>query len=116
MEILKLLAALASLIFGVVALLRPRIVARMAGVGTDTAKGEAEVRISWGGLFIALALGVIILNSPQAYQLFGIAYLGTFIVRIGTIAADRSLLDGGFIVSGLFELVSAVIFLLPSGQ
>ena len=113
MEILKIIMAIASIVFGVITLLQPQRVAELASLGIEGTRGKAEVRINWGGLFIGLGAGAIILQSPEAYQLFGIGYAGLAIMRVLEIAIDRSIVDRGYIVTLVFEALSAIVFLLP---
>lgn len=115
LSILKIIAALASLLFGIVALLNPKRTAESAFLKTDGAKGEAEIRASWGGTFIGLGLATLLLRTGDAYMLFGIAYAVTALVRLGTWALDRSLINRTVIFIFVFEILSAVIFMLPEG-
>lgn len=112
MEALKIIASFASILFGVVAIIQPVMIANFAGLGASTARGIAEVRINWGGLFIALGLGAIALNTMPAYHLFGVGYGGLALMRLIEGVRDRALWDRGFVVTLLFEIASAVIFLL----
>ncbi len=114
MQILRIIAAIASIIFGIVAIVQPTTVANSAGLPTATARAKAEIRINWGGLFIALGLGVIILNAVAAYQLFGLGYVGLAGVRTVEALRDRSIVDRAYIITVVFEIISAIIFLVPA--
>lgn len=112
MDALKIIAAFASVVFGVVAIVQPILIAQFAGLDASSTRGTAEVRINWGGLFIALGLGAIALNTPDAYRLFGIGYAGLAVMRLVEGLRQRALWDRGFVVTLLFEAASAIIFLL----
>ena len=112
---LKNLTALASIIFGIVALFRPQATADAAFLTADTARGKAEIRASWGGLFIGLGIAVIIIGTQDAFLVFASAYALTAIVRVITWLFDRSIISRAGIIILIFEVVSAVIFALPEG-
>jgi len=111
--IIKIIAAVASILFGVVALLMPKRTADAAFLKADTKEGEAEIRASWGGLFIGLGIAVLYLNTDDAYFVFGIAYAITALVRSGTWIRDRSLVNRTSAMIMGFEVISAIIFALP---
>lgn len=111
--ILKMIAAGTSILFGIVALLVPKRTAEAAALKTDTPAGEAEIRASWGGLFIGLGVAVLYLGTDDAYSVFGIAYAITALVRAITWVRDRSLITRASAVIMGFEIVSAVIFAIP---
>lgn len=110
---LKIITALASVVFGVVALLRPQTVAQSAFITADTPRGRGEIRASWGGLFIGLGVVVIILNTQAAYMVFGGAYAAAAIVRVFNAIAVPALLNRTFYIILAFEVISAIIFFLP---
>lgn len=110
---LKRIIALASVIFGIVALLRPQQTANAAFLGADTPRVAAEIRASWGGMFIGLGIAVILIGSYDAYLVFGIAYGLTALVRIVTWLMDSSIISRQAIIILVFEIVSAIVFVLP---
>lgn len=112
-EIIRIIAAVASIIFGVVALIIPKRTAESAFLKADTAEGQAEIRASWGGIFIGLGIAVLYLNTDDAYFVFGIAYAITALVRSGTWLRDKSLINRNSAIIMGFEIISAVIFALP---
>ncbi|MGB7340972.1 MAG: DUF4345 family protein [Phototrophicaceae bacterium] len=112
--ILKTVAAVASILFGIVALIIPKRTAEAAALKADTPEGQSEIRASWGGLFIGLGIAVLYLGSEDAYAVFGIAYAITALVRSATWALDRSLVNRTSAVIMGFEVISAIIFALPA--
>ena len=112
-EIIRIIAAIASILFGVVALIFPKRTADAAFLSAETKEGQAEIRASWGGTFIGLGIAVLYLGSDDAYFVFGIAYAITALVRSGTWIRDRSLVNRTSAIIMGFEVISAIIFALP---
>jgi len=114
LDILKIIVGILSALFGVLGILRPKAMADFAHFGLSNARGTAEIRINFGGFFIALGAGVIILNDPEAYILLGLGYAGLALVRLINALVDRSLFTQVYIATLVFEVVSAIILILPS--
>jgi hypothetical protein len=76
-------------------------------------RGAAEIRASWGGLFLGLGLAALYLRTPDAYFVLGLSYGLTAGVRVVNLLLDRSVFHPVAINILAFEIVSAVIFLLP---
>lgn len=115
LPILKIIAAIASLLFGLVALWNPKRTAEAAFLKADSPNATAEIRAAWGGTFIGLGLAVLFLRTADAYMVFGIAYAATALVRLITWAFDRKLINRTVIFVLIFEIISALIFILPEG-
>src|SRR5690606_27998195 len=115
LSILKIIAAIASLLFGIVALWNPKQTAESAFLKADSPNGKAEIRASWGGMFIGLAIAVLFLRTQDAFMVFGIAYAATAAVRLGTWALDRNLVNRMVLIILGFEIISAILFILPEG-
>ncbi len=111
--ILKIIIAILSFVFGLISILRPQVMADFAHFGLSDSRGIAETRINFGGFFIALGAGVIILNTPSAWMLLGFGYAGLAGVRLINGLVDRTLFDQVYLVTLAFEAISAVILLLP---
>lgn len=112
-ELLKLVFVLITGAFGLLAILQPVRVAQAALLSADTPHAAAEIRASWGGLFTGLALAALLLRSQDAYTVLGLAYLLVAAVRAGTWLLNRNLMNRAVWGFLLFEVVSAVVFLLP---
>lgn len=115
LELLKLAFGALSVLFGVVALLRPQMLATAAGLDASSEQGTAEIRSSWGGMFIGLGAAILFLQSRDAYLVVGLAYGLTAVVRMMTISMNRSILNPVVINILVFEIAAAVILLLPLG-
>lgn len=112
--ILKLIAAGATILFGIVALIIPKRTAASAFIKAESKEGQAEIRASWGGMFIGLGIAVIFLGSDDAYFVVGIAYAITALARSITWVRDKSIINRNSMVIMGFEVISAIIFALPS--
>lgn len=114
--IAKLVLAGANVLFGLVALLRPDLIARVIGVQAESAQGRAELRIQYGGMYVAMGVGAILLQFyPVAFVMFGLAYAGMAITRLALIGREKALrtpLNIGLLV---FEVICAGVFIAESG-
>ena len=113
---LQIVFAVLTLLFGLISIARPQSIAEFASFTLNGKNGIAEMRINWGGLFIALGVGGIVLNNPFAWAMLGIGYAGVFTIRLLLGLLDRELWTRNYIGAFVFELVSMIIFLLPSFQ
>ena len=90
LQILQIIVALATILTGLFALLRPRAVQGFTGLRAEGGRGITEIRAVLGGFFIALGLAPLLLNQPAAYRMLGIAYVGVAAVRAVSIVLDRA--------------------------
>ena len=111
LRILQIIAALATILTGLFALLRPRAVQGFTGLRAEGGRGISEIRSVLGGLFIALGLAPLLLNAPAAYRMLGIAYAGLAAARAFSIVVDRSF-EGSNLISLVVEVVFGVILVL----
>ena len=111
--ILKIIVGILSLLFGVISVLRSQSIADFAHFGLSDGRGVAEIRINFGGLFVALGAGVLLLNDPEAWLLLGFGYAGLAVVRVLNLLIDRTLFERIYMITLGFEIVSAIILLLP---
>ncbi|MBN1660098.1 MAG: DUF4345 family protein [Anaerolineae bacterium] len=110
-EILQIVAAIATAIVGLVSLAVPGKVKGFTGLDVSTARGLTEIRAILGGSFIGLGIAPLILNEPAAYAMLGIVYLATAVARVIGIVVDRSGEMSNW-VSVAWEVVFGVLFLL----
>lgn len=113
-EIIKIIFALVTAIFGVYSIWQPKAVASASGFDLLGNVGIAELRTAFGGFFLGLGIAPILLGDDAAYQMLGIAYLVTVGVRGLSIFLDgEDIIRRDFIVFGLFELISGVVLTMP---
>jgi len=103
--ILKIIAAIATAVTGLLAFVKPDAVYGFTGLTASGARGVSEVRAVFGGLFIALGLAPIFLNQ---YRMLGIGYLAIAVTRIISIIVDKSYAQSN-LISLAIEIVFGVI-------
>ena len=108
--ILKIIAALATVATGLLALLKPTAVHGFTGLLTDGPRGISEIRSIFGGLFIALGVAPFIFGET-AYQVLGLGYLVIAAVRLVSILIDRSTASSNWISLGI-EIVLGLILII----
>lgn len=108
--ILKIIAALATVATGLLALLKPTAVHGFTGLLTDGPRGISEIRSIFGGLFIALGVAPFIFGET-AYQVLGLGYLVIAAVRLVSILIDRSTSSSNWI-SLAIEIVLGLILII----
>lgn len=111
LQILKIVAALATVATGALALFAPRSVFGFTGLHAPGPRGITEIRAVLGGLFIGLGLAPFILSGPTAYQMLGIAYLAIFAARLVSLFVDKSF-EQSNIISLAVEIALGVILVL----
>lgn len=104
-------AAVTSLLFGLLALLRPRRIANAVFFELRGARGRAELRIGFGGFMIGLAGFVLWSQHPMAFAALGFLWLGGAIARILVWFIDQPLLDRSYLLIFFFELAHAALLL-----
>ena len=106
LTILKIIAALATVTTGLLALFKPTAVYGFTGLNADGARGVSEIRSIFGGLFIALGIIPFFLGE-SAYFVLGIAYLGIALARTFSIIFDKSY-DRSNLISLGIEIVLGI--------
>jgi len=103
--VLQITAAVATIVTGLVSLLRPRSVTGFTGLELPGPRGVTEVRAILGGGFVGLGVAPLILGPGSAYAMLGITYL--------VIAAARGLsmvVDGSAVRSNWISLAVEIAF------
>lgn len=108
--VLKIIAALGTIVTGLLALIKPTAVHGFTGLLADGPRGISEIRSIFGGLFIALGAAPFIFGAP-AYQVLGLGYLAIALVRLVSIFLDKSTASSNWI-SLAIEIVFGVILIL----
>ena len=73
--ILKIMAAIGTVLTGLVSLIWPRAVFGFTGLNAPGPRGITEIRAVLGGVFIGLGIAPFLLKTPETYQMLGIMYL-----------------------------------------
>ena len=89
MDIINIILAALTALFGAFGFIAPRWTASVLDLEPVRSNmGLSEVRASTGGLFVALGIGAILIGTPMAYGMMGIAYIGAAMGRAVSIALD----------------------------
>jgi hypothetical protein len=110
LEILKIVAALATAATGMFSLVAPTKVTGFTGLQPVGGRGITELRAVLGALFIALGVTPLFLGAP-AYRMLGIGYLAIGVVRAVSMIIDRSVVRSN-VISLITEFVLGVILVL----
>jgi uncharacterized membrane protein len=108
--ILKIIAAIATIATGLLALIKPTAVYGFTGLKADSVRGISEIRSIFGGLFIGLGAAPLFLGTT-AYQMLGITYLAIAVARLFSIVFDKSTEKSNLISLGI-EIILGVILVL----
>ena len=110
-QALRVIAAIATIVTGLISLLRPRSVRGFTGLSAEGGRGITEIRAVLGGFFVALGAAPLLLNATAAYQMLGIAYLVVGATRAVSMFVDDSVVRSN-IISLVVEVVLGVILVL----
>lgn len=90
MELINPALALLTIAFGAFGFLAPRFtMSALDLASTDSTMGLSEMRASVGGLFVAMGIGCLVIGSPWAYLMLGVAYLGAGLGRLISVVLDN---------------------------
>jgi len=112
LEILRMFIAITLILFGVAALMAPEALGKAVGLSSNP-KGRAEIRIGWGGLYLAMGAAALWLNATPAYQLIGLMFGAMALTRTAHILRNRRLVDGAYLGILAYEIVVTLLCLLP---
>jgi hypothetical protein len=110
LTILKIIAAVATVATGALALVKPTAVYGFTGLKAEGVRGISEIRAIFGGLFIGLGIAPFIFGDV-AYLVLGLGYLVIAAARLISIIIDRSMESSNLISLGI-EIVLGIILIL----
>jgi len=110
LTVMKIIASVATALTGLLALVKPDAVYGFTGLTVTGVRGTSEIRAIFGGLFIAMGIVPLFLNTP-GYRMLGIAYLAIAAARVLSMIFDKSF-DNSNIISLVIEVVFGVILVL----
>lgn len=108
--LLKIIAALATIATGLLALVKPDAAYGFTGLKADGARGVSEMRSIFGGLFIGLGVAPFFLGA-SAYTVLGVGYLAIAAARAFSTVFDKSYARSNLISLGI-EIVLGVILVI----
>ena len=112
-QILQIVAAIATILTGVFSLLKPAAITGFTGLQPVGGRGITEIRSILGGLFIGLGIAVLVLATRETYQMLGIMYLAIGVVRLASIFLDKSSVQSNWI-SFVVEIIFGIILVIPA--
>lgn len=110
--IIKIVIAVITLMMGAFVLIRPSAIYEFTGLNVKGVRGSTEIRAIFGGLFVALGAAPMILNSPDAFKMLGIAYVGIAATRIGNMVNEPCFEKSNLISLGSEIVLGALLLLL----
>lgn len=108
---IKIAVAVATLGFGALSIISPAAAERFTGLTASGPRGLSEIRAVLGGLFVGLAIAVLIYRTPSSFGTLGIGYLAIAFVRAASIFADRAPTPSNWI-SLASEVVMGILLLV----
>jgi len=111
LRILQIVAAIGTIVTGLVSLIWPRSVRGFTGLSAEGPRGITEIRAILGGFFVALGAVPLILGAPETYVMLGITYLVVAVVRAVSMVVDKSV-EQSNIISLVAEIILGVILVL----
>ena len=110
-RILQIIAAIGTIVTGLVSLIRPRSVRGFTGLSAEGPRGITEIRAVLGGFFVALGAVPLIFDAAEMYLMLGITYLVVAAVRTVSMVVDKSVMQSN-IISVIVEIAFGVILVL----
>jgi len=108
---IKVIVAVATMAFGAMSIVSPAAAERFTGLAATGPRGVSEIRAVLGGLFVGLAIAVLIYRTSTAFGTLGIGYLAIGFVRAASIFADRAPTTTNWL-SLAFEVVFGILLLV----
>jgi hypothetical protein len=111
LQILKVAAAIGTILTGLVSLFLPRSITGFTGLSFTGPRGITEIRAVLGAFFVGLGISPLILQAPETYQMLGITYLIVAAVRLVSMFYDKSVVRSNTI-SVVVEVLFGVVLVL----
>ena len=108
---LKYIAAIATILTGVLSLFWPLKVLGFTGLEVKGGRGVTEIRTILGALFIGLGAAVLYFNIPETYQVLGITYLVMALARGVSMFVDKSVVSSNVISLAAEGLIGIILML-----
>lgn len=111
LNVLKIIAALATIATGVISLIKPTSVFEFTGLSAEGGRGITEIRAVLGAFFIGLGAMALYLRLPETYLMLGSTYLLVGFVRLISMFVDKSMVKSN-VISFIVEVVLGIILVL----
>jgi hypothetical protein len=110
-EVLKVVAAVGTVVTGLVSLFWPKSIRGFTGLNATGPRGITEIRAVFGGFFLALGITPLVVGASEMYWMLGIAYLAVAAVRAVSMLTDKSV-ERSNIISLAVEVVFGAVLVL----
>lgn len=111
-QILKIIAAVGTVLTGLVSLVRPQAVYAFTGLRAEGGRGITEIRSILGAFFIGLGVMALLYRSAEPYTMLGVTYLLVAVVRLVSMFVDQSV-ERSNIISLVVEVLFGIILVIP---
>lgn len=110
LTVLKYVAVAVTLVTGVMSIFWPRSFSGFTGIEATSPRAVSEIRAVMGGVFLGLAIAVVIFRTPEVFKMLGIGFAAIALVRAISIVVDRATVQSN-IISLASEVVLALILI-----
>ncbi len=111
-SILKNIVAGATILTGLVALVKPEAIFGFTGLRVEGGRGLTEIRAFLGAALIAEGAVAIYFHMQETYIFLGIIYLAAAVTRTVSMFIDDSV-NNSNLISILVELIFGIILVFP---
>ena len=108
---LPFIASLCTALFGITAIVKPRLIATIVGLIPQGKTGTSEIRAVYGGWILGLAGFAIWNQSIEVYYCLGTGWLGAAFIRLTSFGIDKSYTPKNLRML-MYELFFAILFLV----
>jgi len=112
LSILKIIAAIATILTGLFSLIKPTAVFDFTGLRVEGGRGITEIRSILGAFFIGLGIFALYKQAPDTYTMLGFTYLVVGVVRTISMFVDHSIVKSN-VVSAIVEFILGIILVIP---
>lgn len=86
---LSIIGAVLCTAMGLLGVLAPNRAAKLVSIEPVGGLGVSEIRATYGGLFLAMGVTCLIIQSPDAYLIAGASWLGAGLLRFPSLLLDK---------------------------
>jgi hypothetical protein len=111
LTVLKYVAVAVTLATGVISIFWPTAIKGFTGLEASSPRATSEIRAVMGGVFLGLAVAVLLFRTPEVFKMLGVAFAAIALIRAISIVVDHAAVQSN-IISLISEVVLAVILVL----
>jgi hypothetical protein len=109
--VLKYVMVAVTLVTGIISIFWPGNIKGFTGLEATSPRATSEIRAVMGGVFVGLALAVLIFRTPEVFKMLGIAFAAIAAVRAVSIVVDHAAIQSN-LISLASEVVLALVLIL----